>query len=356
MRFLFTRPTGIGKTRGPEMTITQICLMLVRWQGALAVALFMVAAPAAAANDPNLVTGPTKCAECHKKEAAVWKQTHHFLTFETLPHSKDARKIAEKMGVRRLKADSLCLGCHFTVQTVDGSPKAIAGISCESCHFAGKNWIKVHSGFSGKKEGQETKAEIAERWKKSEEAGMIRPKMTYRLAKNCFSCHLVPQEKLVNVGGHAAGSDFELVSWSQGEVRHNLWYNKGVTNRDDSIERKRMLFIVGRVVESEMTLRGVAKATQKANYAFKMAKRADNARKVMAILAKLLPDAPELKQIAEIGAAAQLKLNNEAELTAAADKISVLGLKFSDGYDGTKFGAIDKYIPGPDKYKGKVVQ
>ena len=338
------------------MTIKQICLMLARWQGALAVALFMVAAPAAAANDPALVVGPTKCAECHKKEAAVWQQTHHFLTFETLPHSKDARTIASKMGVKRLKADSLCLGCHFTVQQVNGKDDAIAGISCKSCHSAGKNWIKEHSGFSGKKEGQETKDEIAARWKQSEEAGMIRPKMTYRLAKNCFTCHLVPNEKLVNVGGHTAGSDFELVSWSQGEVRHNLWYNKGATNREDSIDRKRMLFIVGRIVKSEMSLRGVAKATEKADYAFKMAKRADNARKVMAVLAKLLPDAPEIKQIADIGAAAQLKLNNEAELTDAAGKISVLALKFSSDYDGSAFAAIDKYIPGPDKYKGKVVQ
>ncbi len=26
----------------------------------------------------------------------------------------------------------------------------VAGISCESCHSAGQDWIKVHSGFSGK--------------------------------------------------------------------------------------------------------------------------------------------------------------------------------------------------------------
>ena len=337
------------------MTIKQITLMLARWQCALAVALFMLVAPAAA-TDPNLVVGPNACAECHKKEALVWQQTHHFLTFRALPESKDAKVIASKMGVRRLKADSLCLGCHFTVQEENGQPKAISGISCESCHSAGKDYIKVHSGFSGKKEGQETPDEIAARWKKSEEAGLIRPKMTYQLAKNCFTCHLVPIEKLVNEGGHTAGSDFELVSWSQGEVRHNLWYNKGVTNRTDSIERLRMLFIVGRITETEMSLRGVAKATVKADYALKMATRADRARKVMAILAKLLPEAPELKQIADEAGAAQLKLNNEAELTDAAGKISVLALKFSSGYDGSSFGAIDKYIPKPDKYKGKVAQ
>lgn len=337
------------------MTIKQITLMLARWQCALAVALFMLVAPAAA-TDPNLVVGPNACAECHKKEALVWQQTHHFLTFRALPESKEAKEIASKMGVRRLKADSLCLGCHFTVQAVNDQPKAISGISCESCHSAGKDYLKVHSGFSGKKEGQETPDEIATRWKKSEEAGLIRPKMTYQLAKNCFTCHLVPNEKLVNVGGHTAGSDFELVTWSQGEVRHNLWYNKGVANRTDSIERLRMLFVVGRITEAEMSLRGVSKATAKADYALKMATRADKARKVLGILTKLLPDAPELKEIADVAGAAQLKLNNEAELTDAADKMSVLALKFSSTYDGSTFGAIDKYIPKPDKYKGKVAQ
>ena len=37
----------------------------------------------------------------------------------------------------------------------------------------------------------------------------------------------VPEERLVNVGGHTAGSAFELVSWSQGEVRHNLQKSAG---------------------------------------------------------------------------------------------------------------------------------
>ncbi|MGH6738606.1 MAG: cytochrome c family protein, partial [Bradyrhizobium sp.] len=171
---------------------------------------------------------------------------------------------------------------------------------------------------------------------------------------NCFSCHLVPNEKLVNVGGHTAGSAFELVSWSQGEVRHNNWYNKGASNHEDSPERKRMLFLVGRIVELETALIGVSRATARADYAVKMAKRADDARKVIGILAKLLPNVPEFPAIAEIANGAGLRLNNEAALVAAAGKVSVLGLKFSNGYDGSTFAAIDKYIPGPDKYKGKV--
>jgi len=323
------------------------------WLGRIApiVLLAGIGLSAARAADPSLIVGPNACAECHKKEAAIWQKTHHFTTFRDLPNNKDADDIATKMGVKRLKSESLCLTCHFTVQAPD---KVIAGISCESCHSGGKNWIKVHSEFSGKKEGQETKAEIAARWEKSEAAGMIRPTDYYALAKNCVSCHVVPNEKLVNVGGHAAGSNFELVSWSQGEVRHNVWFNKGASNPEGSQGRKRMLFVIGRVVELETALIGVSKATAKDTYALKMATRADAARKAAAALANLLPNAPELKEIADIGQAAALKLNNEAELVAAAGKISVLGLKFSNSYDGSGFSAVDQYIPGPDKYKGQV--
>ncbi len=52
---------------------------------------------------------------------------------------------------------------------------------------------------------------------------MIRLHAIYDLAKTCYGCHVVPQEDLVNKGGHRAGSAFELVSWSQGEVLHNTW-------------------------------------------------------------------------------------------------------------------------------------
>jgi hypothetical protein len=338
--------TGTAKGR----SLISWCLAI----GALVLLGAQALSPAKA--NPDMIVGPNECAECHKKETAVWQNTHHFSTFKDLPKSKEAKEIASKMDVKRLKADSLCTNCHFTMQTVGGKEKAISGNSCESCHGPAKEWYKVHSGFSGKKEGQETEAEIAARWEKSEAAGMIRPKMTYALAKNCFTCHLVPNEKLVNVGGHTAGSAFELVSWSQGEVRHNTWYNKGKSNPEASLERKRMLFLVGRVVELETALVGVSKATEKKDYALKMAKRASNATKVMASLAKLLPEAPELAEIHAIASGAKLKLNNEAELTDAAGKISLLGLKFADAYDGTTFGAVDKYLPKADKFKGAVTQ
>lgn len=297
--------------------------------------------------------GPNACAECHKEEAEIWKNTHHFTTFNEMPRSKEARDIADKMKIKRIKSESLCLTCHFTTRGSKRKQKPVAGISCESCHSPGKDWEKVHSGFSGKTEQTESRAEEAERWKKVDELGMIRPSSTYKLAKNCYGCHVVPQEKLVNIGGHLAGSPFELVSWSQGEVRHNTWYSKGASNARAKPNRKRMLYVVGVAVELETALRAVAVATERKTYAFRMARRADAARQKMAAVAKALPQTPELAAIMEIGYSAGLKLNNQKALTDAADRIAIEALSLSDKYDGSTFGAVDAIIPKEDKYKGK---
>lgn len=326
-----------------------ICCKIV----AVFVALGLIAGAASAQDEPAKTMGPNACAECHKEEAAAWQETHHFKTFREMPRRKGAREIAKKMNVRRIKADGLCLNCHFTVQKKGKRAKAVAGISCESCHGEGKDWIKTHSGFSGKTEKTESKAEEQARWKQADSSGMIRPVSIYRLAKNCYSCHVVPQEDLVNVGGHSVGSPFELVSWSQGEIRHNTWYNQGKENRPASDARKRMLYLVGRSVDLEVAVRAVGKANARKLYAFLMAKRADKARKDLAAAAKALPNVPELAKIVQLSYSAGLKLNNDPSLTSAADGISQQIVSLTTKYDGSQLAAIDNLIPGPDKYKGK---
>ncbi|MGB8400973.1 MAG: hypothetical protein WCE35_19490, partial [Bradyrhizobium sp.] len=216
----------------------------------------------------------------------------------------------------------------------------------------GQDWIKVHSGFSGKKADTETKAEKETRWKLADSKGMIRPHSLYQLAKNCYGCHVVPQEDLVNKGGHRAGSAFELVSWSQGEVRHNTWYSKGKDNVPASAARKRMLYLAGLGVELETALRAVGKATVRQAYAFEMAKRADKARKQLAAAAKAAPNVPEIGKIVELAHSAGLKLNNEGSLTAAADSVSKLLADLTEKYDGSTMTGLDSLIPGPDKFKG----
>ena len=263
----------------------------------LAAAMISLTNPLLAQNDPAKIAGPDACGECHKNETLVWKGTHHFATFRNLPRNEKARTIADKMGVRRIKSESLCVNCHFTNQTKDNRTRAIAGISCESCHSAGADWIKVHSSYSGKKKGSESPAEARSRWAKVDAMGMIRPGNIYALAKNCLSCHVVPQEKLVNTGGHPAGSAFDLVAWSQGEVRHNLWYNDGKVNRPASANRKRIMHVVGVAVELETALRAVGKATERKAYAVTMARRALAVRAKATALAKALGNVPEVPAI-----------------------------------------------------------
>ena len=304
------------------------------------------------ASDPAKIVGPNACSECHKQEAEAWKGSHHFKTFREMPRRKEANEIAERMGVQRIRSDGLCLGCHYTVEQKDDKKQPVAGISCESCHSAGEDWIKIHSGFSGKTEKTETKAEAEARWKLAESKGMIRPSSLYRLAKNCYSCHVVPQEDLVNKGGHAAGSAFELVSWSSGEVRHNTWHSKGKDNVLPNAARKRMLYLVGLGVELETALRAVGKATVRRTYAFELAKRADRARRQLAVAAKAVPNVPEVAKLVEFGHAAGLKLNNDRYLTAAADSVGKLLATISSKYDGSTMAGLDSLIPGPDQFKG----
>lgn len=310
------------------------------------------AAYGAVASDPAKTVGPNACAECHKQEAEAWKGTHHFKTFREMPRNAKANEIADKMGLRRIKSESLCVNCHFTVQQKTNRDDLIAGVSCESCHSAGQDWIKVHSGFSGKTALFESKAEEKERWKLADSKGMIRPRSFYLLAKNCYGCHVVPQEELVNKGGHKAGSAFDLVSWSQGEVLHNTWHSKGRENVPASAARKRMLYLVGLGVELETALRAIGKATVRKAYAFEMAKRADSARKQLAAAAKAAPNVPEIAKMVELGHSAGLKLNNERSLTAAADGLASQLTLITEKYDGSTMAGLDSLIPGPDKFKG----
>jgi hypothetical protein len=212
--------------------------------------------------------------------------------------------------------------------------------------------MKLHSGYSGKKKETESKGEAAARWKKSVKAGMLRPNNTYAIAKNCYNCHVVPQEKLVNKGGHPAGSPFELVSWSQGEVRHNVWWNGGKGNPGADQNRKRMLFVIGQAVELETALRAVGNATVNDKYAVAMAKRASTAAKRFSALAGKV-STPETKAIVAALGGVKLSLNQKKALNATANKIAKQAKAISAKYNGSKFGAIDPFIPGAKAYKGK---
>jgi formate-dependent nitrite reductase cytochrome c552 subunit len=279
-----------------------------------------------AAVDHSKIVGPEKCADCHKQESAAWMEMKHFKTFNELHRRPEAKEIATKLEILNIKTEGACMDCHYTVS--ESSGRAIAGVSCESCHGAAADWITVHN----------------EKGRKQEAAGLgfISPTNIYKLASNCFSCHTVPNEKLVNQGGHQAGSPIELVAWTQGEVRHH--FKSSSDNAEATPERKRMLYVVGRVVDLEYSLRGVANATEKATYAVSMARRAKAARAELQKIIDLVPR-EELQAIATAADGAALKLNNHDQIMAAVAVISELGQKISDTYKGEDLAAIDPLIP-----------
>jgi hypothetical protein len=296
--------------------------------------------------DPAKVVGAQKCGECHKFEVEAWKLTPHFKTFADMHKSQDGLEISTKMGIKRIKSESLCLTCHYTVQKKASETEVISGVSCESCHGPAQDWLNLHN---------DKKLSRDQKRAKSQAAGMLRPDDVYSVASNCYQCHLVPNEKLVNVGGHSAGTPgFDLVAWSQGMVRHNFLLDDGTegkVNKADSQNRLRMLFVMGKILDVEFSLRGVASATQKATYAVTMAHRVADARTQLAEIQKLAPT-DEVKAISDIASSVSLKLNNGAELTAAADKVGELGRKFATAETGDKLAAVDPLIPKPDKYRG----
>ena len=300
--------------------------------------------------DPAKVVGSQKCGECHKFEVEAWKTTPHFATFDSMHKSPEGQKIAAAMGIKRVKSESLCLTCHYTVQKKGSEAEPISGVSCESCHGAAQDWVNIHN---------DKKVAREERRTKSAAAGMIRPENLYAVAANCYQCHLVPNEKLVNVGGHVAGSkDFELVSWSQGMVRHNFLNpdgSEGKVNKEDDANKKRMMFATGAILDLEYSLRGVASATEKATYGITMAQRAAGLKKKLEAIQKVAPT-DEMAAIIAAASGAALKLNNKDELIQAADKVAELGEKFSTTVTGDKLAGLDAAIPKPEQYRGKPFQ
>jgi hypothetical protein len=324
--------------------------MRVRPVGSLVVAATLLVARASlAAPEPAKVVGPDKCGECHKGEVEAWKDTHHFDTVNTMHRSDRAQSIVEKMGLKSIKRDSPCLQCHYT-QNAKGD--VIAGVSCESCHGAAKDWLDVHNDFGGAGATQENEApdHRKRRVEQSIAKGMHRPDQPYALVVMCFGCHNVPEEKLVNVGGHQPGSTFELVSWLEGEVRHN--YASGARNREDTPDRKRVLYVLGQMVALETNLRDLAKATEKNTFAVQMAKRANAARESL----KKINDAAKIPEVGQIlsgpGGSVELKLNNQAALTKAADDVGATARRFSASADGSRLAAVDPLLPPPSQYKG----
>ena len=303
--------------------------------------------------DPSKVVTVDACVKCHPSEVSVWKATPHSQTFEQLHRLPQAKEIARKMGVRSIKYDNRCVACHYTQKIEDGSPVAVSGISCESCHGAARDWVDIHHdlGGEGATRATESAAHREQRVAKSISAGMRNPNNVFLVAQSCYRCHTVQDEQLVNVGGHNAGSlDFEFVSWSQGIVRHNFVRSEGKVNDPSPRERIRVMFVSGMMADLEASLRATATATEKKDFGINAAKRtARAAARLKSVSEKI--DNPYIEKAMEVFGKIKLRLNNGKQLTAAADIIAVLGYEFAANTDGRTLESLDGFIPGSDRWK-----
>ena len=306
----------------------------------------LLPALAGAAPDPAKVTGPDKCKDCHERPFYAWKETHHHQTLTQL-YTNKVEEMRVKLDIPSARGE-LCRDCHFTPVNEGGKTSVFKtfGTSCESCHGAALEWADKH-GNKGQSRDQ-----LQESFQKCDLLGMTRPANIYTLAANCFGCHIVADEKIVNIGGHPLGGDFELVARTQGEVRHNFSADPK-ENAEAKPERKRLFFVVGRLLDLEYSLRAAAKATKEGKFATEAANR------VNAALAHLKevpqkPELPELKEALAAASSAEPKAGNSQPLLAAADKVSELAKRFAKAHDGSKLAAVDPLLPA--KYNGTPFQ
>lgn len=302
--------------------------------------------------DPSKVLSAETCAKCHAAETEVWKATPHFRTFDTLHRTPQAKEIAAKMGISSIKRSELCASCHYTQQLQDARLKTISGVSCESCHGSARDWFALHNdyGGSGVTKAQETAQHRDQRRQQSIAAGMRNPANLYLIASSCLACHTVPEEKLVNVGGHTAGSTgFTFVAWSQGKVKHNF-LSHGGRNTTSSAARLRVMHVVGLVADLEFSTRATGEATSKGKYGLTVASRAVAAAlKLQEIQATL--QHPLLADVLNGFSGAELRTNNSEALNAVADRIRQAGIQLAEQLDGKQLAFLDPQLPAPSTYK-----
>lgn len=304
--------------------------------------------------DPTKILGADSCTKCHEKEMIQWQMTPHFATFDTLHRKPEAKAIADRLGLGSIKRNDTCMACHYTQQQVDSRVRVISGVSCESCHGAAKDWIALHNDYGGPNATKE--AETPEHRQKriadSVAHGMNNPANLYLIARQCLSCHTTPNEQLVNVGGHAAGSpEFELVAWSQGMVRHNF-LNTGAINAAATPAELRVMYVVGVMADLEASLRATASATTKAPFGIASAQRAAKLKQKLFDIGKLISN-PEVDDALQAALAVPLQLNQREKLLAAADAVGKAASSFATTVDGNTLAALDPLLPTPDQYKNQ---
>ena len=144
----------------------------------LAIVWLMAQSSIADDRDAANYVGIKMCGVCHKKEdngnqLAKWQDSQHAKAFELLG-TPEAKELGKKSGVENPQASGKCLKCHSTAYNLTETVatekiKPEEGITCESCHGPGKNYVK--------------KAVMEDRQQ------AIAGGMVYPAGKSCELCH-----------------------------------------------------------------------------------------------------------------------------------------------------------------------
>jgi len=234
--------------------------------------------------DAARVEGHAKCVDCHSAEVRAWKASKHATrAFDLLRTSSNALDYAKKLDIepRDIARNSICVRCHATplVDEVTHRPTVLAGVSCEACHNPSggpDGWLNAHAsyGTAGTRREHEDQAHYQQRAERCRDAGQLRSGDLYGLAKRCFACHVVGDQVLAETG-HPLGDRFELTTAMLGEVRHNLFLNDRINaevatlwtdplhhgDNRTAAGRKRVIYLVGQLVDLEASFRNLAQIT-----------------------------------------------------------------------------------------------
>lgn len=266
---------------------------LMQFTFAAAIALTaIIAQPANAAN-----VGPKTCQECHRAEYDVWKGTEHFKAFRGAHKHKNAKAIAAASGTgKSMRKNKTCMTCHYT--EIGG--KAKAGPSCESCHGGASKWVKTHNdlGAGVKSSADESASHKKSRLAAAQKAGMIHSSMVYDIAENCNACHTMQKidpamaGKLIDAG-HPINGSYELVKYSQGQVRHRFYPPDVTKNQKMNKAELSRMFLTGHAAGLVYATK-VLKSADNAKYKAAMEQRVADAKKAIGAAQGSVPAAGAL--------------------------------------------------------------